>query len=42
MCFDELYQRAKNVINPKKFSKFTESGGVGAAIFTNIVKINCL
>ena len=36
MGFDELYQRAINVINPKKLSKFAESGGVGAAILTNI------
>ena len=35
MEFNELYQRAKNVLNPKKLSEYAESGGVGAAILTN-------
>lgn len=35
MDFDELYLRAKGVLNPKKLSEFAESGGVGAAILTD-------
>ena len=34
MTFDELYQKAKSVINPHKLSESAESGGVGAAILT--------
>jgi cytidine deaminase len=32
MTFDELYDRARAVINPRKLSETAEAGGVGAAI----------
>jgi cytidine deaminase len=32
MTFDELYQQAKSVLNPRKLSEWAEAGGVGAAI----------
>ena len=32
--FDELYESAKAVLNPRKLSDYAESGGVGAAILT--------
>jgi len=32
MDFDELYQRAKAVVNPRRLSEHAEAGGVGAAI----------
>jgi cytidine deaminase len=34
MTFDELYERAKAALNPRKLSEFAESGGVGAALLT--------
>ena len=34
MNFNELYQQAKAVLNPRKLSDFAESGGVGAALLT--------
>ena len=34
MTFEELYQKAKSVINPRKLSEEAEAGGVGAAILT--------
>ena len=34
MNFDELYERAKAVINPRKLSEYADAGGVGAAILT--------
>ncbi|HET7658064.1 MAG TPA: cytidine deaminase [Bacillales bacterium] len=34
MTFDELYNHAKSVVNPKKLSEEAESGGVGAALLT--------
>jgi cytidine deaminase len=34
MTFDELYKKAKSVINPRKLSEYAEAGGVGAAILT--------
>jgi len=34
MTFDELYKKAKSVINPRKLSEDTEAGSVGAAILT--------
>jgi cytidine deaminase len=34
MDFDELYQKAKAVLNPRKLSEFTEAAGVGAALLT--------
>jgi len=32
VTFDQLYQRAKSLINPRKISERAEAGGVGAAI----------
>jgi cytidine deaminase len=32
MTFDELYKKAKSVLNPRKLSESAEAGGVGAAI----------
>ncbi|MFT3895712.1 MAG: cytidine deaminase [Anaerolineales bacterium] len=34
MTFDELYQRAKSVLNPRRLSDIAESGGVSAALLT--------
>ena len=34
MEFDELYQRAKSVLNPRRLSQEAEAGGVGAALLT--------
>jgi len=34
MTFDELYKKAKSVINPRQLSEDAEAGGVGAAILT--------
>lgn len=34
MTFDELYQKAKSVIHPRRLSEYAEAGGVGAAILT--------
>lgn len=34
LTFDELYKKAKSVINPRKLSEYAEAGGVGAAILT--------
>jgi len=34
IIFDELYQRAKSVLNPRKLSEYAEAGGVGAAILS--------
>jgi cytidine deaminase len=34
MTFDELYQRAKAVLNPRKLSETADAGGVGAALQT--------
>jgi len=34
MTFDELYQLAKSVLNPRRLSDAAESGGVGAALLT--------
>ncbi len=33
--WDELYNKAKSVINPRTVSPFIEAGGVGAAILTD-------
>lgn len=35
MTFDELYNRAKSVINPRRLSDEAEAGGVGAALLTD-------
>ncbi len=32
MTFDELYEKAKSVLNPRKLSQYAEAGGVGAVI----------
>jgi cytidine deaminase len=32
--FDQLYEAAKSVVNPRKLSKHAEAGGVGAAILS--------
>jgi cytidine deaminase len=34
MEFDELYQKAKSVLNPRRLSDVAEAGGVGAALLT--------
>lgn len=34
MTFDELYQRAKSVIRPRRLSADADAGGVGAALLT--------
>lgn len=34
MTFDELYRRAKSVLNPRRLSKSSEAGGVAAALLT--------
>ncbi len=34
MTFDQLYEKAKEVLNPRKLSEYAEAGGVGAAILT--------
>jgi cytidine deaminase len=34
MEFDELYQRAKAVLNPRRLSDEAEAGGVGAALLS--------
>lgn len=32
--FDKLYELARSVVNPRRFSDDAEAGGVGAAILT--------
>jgi cytidine deaminase len=32
MTFQELYDMAKSIINPRELSEYAEAGGVGAAI----------
>jgi cytidine deaminase len=39
MKFDELYQHAKSVLNPRRLSTVSEAGSVGAALLTNSGKI---
>ncbi|MCM8901064.1 cytidine deaminase [Caldicoprobacter algeriensis] len=39
MDFDELYQIAKSVVNPRKLSENAEAGGVGAAILAESGKV---
>lgn len=34
MTFDQLYEKAKSVLNPRKLSEYAEAGGVGAAILS--------
>ncbi len=35
MTFEDLYQRARAVVNPRRLSAEAESGGVGAALLTD-------
>ena len=35
MTFDELYNQAKAVLNPRKLSEEAEAGGVGAALLSD-------
>ncbi len=39
MGFDELYEQAKLVLNPRRLSQEAEAGGVGAAILTESGRI---
>ena len=39
MTFDELYENARSVINPRRLSPEAEAGGVGAALLTQSGKI---
>lgn len=39
ISFDELYQRAKGVLNPRKLSDAAEAGGVGAALLSESGRI---
>jgi cytidine deaminase len=39
MTFDELYEKAKAVINPRQLSEYAEAGGVGAALLTESGKV---
>lgn len=39
MSFEELYQAAKSVLNPRKLSRTAESGGVGAALLSDSGKV---
>ena len=39
MTFDELYQQAKAVLNPRKLSASAEVGGVGAALLSASGKV---
>ena len=34
IAFDDLYERARAVLNPRKLSPYAEAGGVGAALLT--------
>ena len=34
ITFQELYEKAKSVINPRKLSEYAEAGGIGAAILS--------
>ncbi|NLV91041.1 MAG: cytidine deaminase [Firmicutes bacterium] len=34
MTFEQLYERAKSVLNPRRLSEEAEAGGVGAALLT--------
>lgn len=35
MTFEDLYQQARAVLNPRRLSADAEAGGVGAALLTN-------
>ena len=34
VTFDELYENAKAVLNPRRLSEYAEAGGVGAALLS--------
>lgn len=34
ISFDDLYQQAKSVLNPRRLTEHAEAGGVGAALLT--------
>jgi len=34
ITFDDLYQQAKSVLNPRRLTEHAEAGGVGAALLT--------
>jgi len=45
MTFDELYEKAKAVINPRRLTEDADAGGVGAAILTedgNVYTVVCI
>jgi cytidine deaminase len=39
VTFDELYNKAKSVLNPRKLSEWAEAGGVGAALLSDSGKV---
>jgi cytidine deaminase len=39
ITFEELYQEAKSVLNPRKLTEYAEAGGVGAAILAESGKV---
>jgi len=39
MEFDELYQKAKSVLNPRRLSEVAEAGGVGAALLAEGARV---
>lgn len=39
MTFDELYEKAKAVVNPRKLSDDADAGGVGAALLSESGKV---
>ena len=39
MNFDELYQKAKSVLNPRRLSDSADAGGVGAALQSDSGKV---
>lgn len=39
MTFDELYNKARSVVNPRELSKNAEAGSVGAAILADSGKV---
>ena len=39
MKFEQLYQSAKSVINPRRLTDVAEAGGVGAALLTDAGKL---
>lgn len=39
VTFDELYDKAKSVLNPRRLSEWAEAGGVGAALLSGSGKV---